>query len=51
MSTESALSAGVSLHGHQSRAPYGSLSDKIHGAPLAVLNSKLPNPVLTGRPW
>ena len=35
ISAESALSDGVSLHGHQSRAPYGSLRDQIQGDCLA----------------
>jgi len=43
--TESALSMGWSLHGHQSRAPYGSLRTRPRG-PVIDENTKLPNPVM-----
>jgi len=51
-SVESALSVGWSLQGHQSFAPNGSLSDQTHGVDGLPCdeNSKLPNPLLPGKP-
>jgi len=50
MSAESTLSAGVSLHGHQSLATYGSLNVEIIGCQSCVPNLKLEKPLVTGTP-
>jgi hypothetical protein len=42
---------GLSLHGHQSGAPYGSLRDQIQGLLPLLAKMKLPNPVTGGVPW